>query len=324
MNITILDGYALNPGDMSWQGLEPYGNVTVYDRTPAELTVSRSADSEIIITNKVCFDETVMRQLPQLRCIVVSATGYNIIDTEAAARRGITVCNAPAYSTASVAQHVFALLLHMATHVADYARDNSQGRWSQSDDFCYISHPTIELAGKTIGIVGLGNIRSKVDGIAHAIGMRVVAMTSKTAAQLPGYITPVGLDQLLAAADVITLHCPLTPTTQGLINSQTISKMTRGAIVINTARGGAVCEADVRVALVSGRLAAYGADVLSNEPPAADNPLLNAPNAYITPHIAWATNEARQRLMDIVTENVKAFVKGRPINVVNKAGNQPS
>lgn len=317
MKIVILDGYALNPGDLSWEELDKYGNVVVYDRTPADLVQERAADADIAMTNKVVFDAATIAALPNLKCIVVTATGYNIIDTDAATKHGIVVCNAPAYSTASVAQHVFALLLNIANSVDHYAVANRGGAWARSRDFCYIDAPTIELNGKTMGIIGLGNIGSAVALMANAFGMRVIAMTSKEAQHLPAYVTKVTRDELLRQSDVLSLHCPLTAETQNLINADSLLMMKRGAILINTSRGPLVDEMAVRDALDSGQLAAYGADVLGVEPALAHNPLVAHPKAYVTPHIAWATNEARQRLMDITVRNVGAFCEGHPCNVVN-------
>ena len=318
MHIAILDAHPLNPGDLSWQPLEQFGTLSIWPRTALADTMARAKDADIVITNKVRFDRQLIGLLPKLRCIVVTATGYNIVDLQAATERNIIVCNAPAYSTQSVAQHVFALLLHIATRVSDYSRLNHEGRWTQSPDFCYIDHPTTELAGKTLGIIGLGNIGSRVAAIAHAMSLNVIAHTSKRPDTLPIYINKVGLPTLLSTADIITLHCPLTDDTQHIINRDTIALMKRGAILINTARGPLVEEKAVADALHDGQLAAFGADVLSTEPPTADNPLLSAPNAYITPHIAWATLEARQRLMQITIDNVRAFVSGHPINVVKR------
>ncbi len=308
MHIAILDAHPLNPGDLSWQPLEQFGTISIYPRTAPADTYQRAKDADIVITNKVCFDRKLLAQLPQLRCIVVTATGYNIIDLQAATERGIVVCNAPAYSTASVAQHVFALLLHISNRVSDYACLNRQGRWADNPDFCYIDYPTVELAGKTIGIVGLGSIGRQVAAIATAMGMEVIAIHTSLSHSL---------SHSLPLCDIVTLHCPLTDATCHLINRDTLALMRRGAILINTARGSLVDEAAVAEALHSGQLAAFGADVLSTEPPTADNPLLTAPNAYTTPHIAWATLEARQRLMQITIDNVRAFISGTPINVVN-------
>lgn len=316
MHIVILDGYALNPGDLSWETLLKYGTVDAYDRTSPEQVIPRAQNADIIITNKVPFDAKTLDMLPALKCIVVTATGYNIIDTKATAERGIVVCNAPAYSTDSVAQHVFALLLHITTHVADYSTSNTNGKWTDSQDFCYIDHPTIELSGKTIGIVGLGNIGSKVAAIAHTFGMNVIALTSKQANELPAYIKPVSKSELFELSDIISMHCPLTEKTKNFINAETLSQIKQGAIIINTSRGPLVDEQALCQSLHSGHIAAFGADVLSIEPPTASNPLLSAPNSFTTPHIAWATKEARMRLMDITVKNVAAFADGAPINTV--------
>ena len=318
MHIAILDAHPLNPGDLSWKPLEQLGTLSIYPRTAPSETYQRAKDADIVITNKVCFDRQLLEQLPKLRCIVVTATGYNVVDLEAATEHAIVVCNAPAYSTASVAQHVFALLLNISTHVADYAHGNRAGRWTSSPDFCYIEQPTIELAGKTLGIVGLGNIGSAVASIGHAMGMHIIALTGKEASALPRYVEKTNFDTLLQRSDIVSLHCPLTPDTRHLINPSTLARAKHGMILINTARGPLVDEQAVADALHSGQLAAFGADVLSQEPPKADNPLLSAPNAFITPHIAWATLEARQRLMQITIDNVRAFISGKPQNVVNK------
>lgn len=316
LNITIIDGYSLNPGDNSWQRLEQYGNVHIFDHTPDELIIPRCVDSDIVITNKVPFTAQTLDQLPKLRLIVVTATGYNIIDTAAARSHGITVCNAPNYSTPAVAQHVFGMLLHIATRVGDYANDNRHGAWPASPDFCLISYPTVELQGKTLGIYGLGNIGQKVAQIAHAFDMNIIALTSKHPEQLPYYITPVGKSEFLALSDVITLHVPLTSSTRHFINSDSLSQMKQGAILVNTARGPLVDEDAVAAALHQGRLSAYCADVLSTEPPSADNPLLHAPNSFITPHVAWATLQAQQRLTDITIQNVISFIQSTPTNTV--------
>lgn len=317
MKITILDGYALNPGDLSWSPLEDFGDVTIYDRTLPKDVVSRAKGSEIIIINKVLFTSDIIQQLPQLRCIVVTATGYNNIDIEAASRNNVVVCNAPAYSTMSVAQHVFSLLLHMSTHVANYATDSTNGKWAKAEDFCYIAYPTIELANKTLGIVGMGNIGSQVATIAHSFGMNIVAKTSKSTADLPSYVKSATLDEVFSKSDVISLHCPLTSSNNQFINKTTLGKTKPGVIIINTARGNLINETDMAQALAEGHVGAYGADVLSTEPPSPTNPLLSAPNSFITPHIAWATHEARLRLLNITTNNVEAFIKSSPINVVN-------
>lgn len=318
MKICILDGYSLNPGDLDWSPVERLGDVTLFDRTPADKIVERAADADIVLTNKVPFSSDTLRQLPRLRFICVLATGYNIIDTEAAARQGVVVANIPAYSTMSVAQMAFAHILNITNHVASYAREVADGKWTNCPDFCFWDSALTELAGKTMGIVGLGNTGMATARIAVAMGMKVVAMTSKSADTLPEGITPAPLDDVLASADVVSLHCPLTPSTRHLINAASIAKMKPSAILINTGRGPLVDEQAVADALNGGRLAAFGADVLSQEPPHGDNPLLSARNCFLTPHIAWATLEARTRLMSTATENVRQFVAGEPVaNRVN-------
>lgn len=318
MKICILDGYSLNPGDLDWSPVERLGDVTLFDRTPADKIVERAADADIVLTNKVPFSADTLRQLPRLRFICVLATGYNIIDTEAAARQGVVVANIPAYSTMSVAQMAFAHILNITNHVASYAREVADGKWTNCPDFCFWDSALTELAGKTMGIVGLGNTGMATARIAVAMGMKVVAMTSKSADTLPEGITPAPLDDVLASADVVSLHCPLSPSTRHLINAEAIGKMKPSAILINTGRGPLVDEQAVADALNGGRLAAFGADVLSQEPPRGDNPLLSARNCFLTPHIAWATLEARTRLMSTATENVRQFIAGEPVaNRVN-------
>lgn len=318
MKICILDGYSLNPGDLDWSPVERLGDVTLFDRTPADKIVERAADADIVLTNKVPFSADTLRQLPRLRFICVLATGYNIIDTEAAARQGVVVANIPAYSTMSVAQMAFAHILNITNHVASYAREVADGKWTNCPDFCFWDSALTELAGKTMGIVGLGNTGMATARIAVAMGMKVVALTSKSADTLPEGITPAPLDDMLASADVVSLHCPLTPSTRHLINAASIAKMKPSAILINTGRGPLVDEQAVADALNGGRLAAFGADVLSQEPPRGDNPLLSARNCFLTPHIAWATLEARTRLMSTATENVRQFIAGEPVaNRVN-------
>ena len=318
MKICILDGYSLNPGDLDWSPVERLGDVTLFDRTPADKIVERAADADIVLTNKVPFSADTLRQLPRLRFICVLATGYNIIDTEAAARQGVVVANIPAYSTMSVAQMAFAHILNITNHVASYAREVADGKWTNCPDFCFWDSALTELAGKTMGIVGLGNTGMATARIAVAMGMKVVALTSKSADTLPEGITPAPLDDVLASADVVSLHCPLTPSTRHLINAASIAKMKPSAILINTGRGPLVDEQAVTDALNGGRLAAFGADVLSQEPPRGDNPLLSARNCFLTPHIAWATLEARTRLMSTATENVRQFIAGEPVaNRVN-------
>ena len=314
MKIVILDGFTANPGDLSWAELEALGQVTVYERTLPSETVARAAEADMVLTNKVVVSREVMDQLPHLKYIGVLATGYNVVDIEVAHQRGIIVTNVPAYSTESVAQMVFAHLLTVTNRTEHYAQENRQGRWSRNADFCYWDFSHMELAGKTFGIVGLGNIGRRVAEIALAFGMKVKAVSSKTT--LPAGIEKVSLEALLATADVLSLHCPLTDSTRHLINADTLAKMKSTAILINTGRGPLVDDQAVADALAEGRLAAFCADVLTQEPPLADNPLLKQPNAFITPHIAWASKEARVRLIQVATSNVRAFLSGTPQNVV--------
>ena len=317
MKIVILDGFTAQPGDLSWEALEEIGELTVYDRTRPEETVERAKDADIVLTNKVCLRRPEIEQLPKLKYIGVLATGYNVVDIEAANEHGIVVTNVPAYSTESVAQMVFAHLLTITNRVEHYAMKNRDGAWTASPDFCYWDTPPTELAGKTFGIVGLGNIGRRVAAIAQAFGMRVVAYTSKAADQLPSGLEKRTMDELLKESDVVSLHCPLTPDTHHLMNSQTLQMMKPSAILINTGRGPLVCDQDVADALKANRLRAYCADVLTEEPPKADNPLLSCENAFVTPHIAWATTEARARLIDVAIGNIKTFMDGQPMNVVN-------
>ena len=316
MNIVILDGYSANPGDLSWKELESLGNVTVYDRTSPSETVTRAAEAEVVLTNKVVIGREEMAQLPHLKYIGVLATGYNVVDIEAAHERGITVTNVPAYSTESVAQMVFAHLLTVTNRTEHYAIANREGRWTNNKDFCYWDFPHMELSGKTFGIVGLGNIGMRVATIANAFGMRVCAYTSKSEDQLPCFIEKKSQEELFSECDVISLHCPLTPDTRHLINSETLQKMKSSAILINTGRGPLIDDQAVAEALAEDRLAAFCADVLTEEPPKATNPLLGQPNAFITPHIAWASTEARIRLLQVAIDNVRAFLNGHPQNVV--------
>ena len=316
MNIVILDGYTANPGDLTWKPLEVIGTLTVYDRTRSEDTILRAKDAEIVLTNKVCLRRQEIEQLPKLKYIGVLATGYNVVDVEAARERGIIVTNVPAYSTESVAQMAFAHLLTVTNRTEHYAIQNRNGKWTSCPDFAYWDTPLTELANKTFGIAGLGNIGKRVAAIALAFGMKVLAYTSKRVEDLPSGIIKRTMAELLAESDVVSLHCPLTPDTRHLINRETIGRMKPSAILINTGRGPLVNDQDVADALNDGRLRAYCADVLSEEPPRADNPLLQCENAFITPHIAWATEEARTRLIAVAIDNVKAFVKGMPKNVV--------
>ena len=316
MKTVILDGYTADPSSLSWKPLEEIGTLTVYERTKPEETIERAKDAEIVLTNKVLIKRQEISRLPKLKYIGVLATGYNVVDLEAARERGIIVTNVPAYSTESVAQMVFSHLLTVTNRTEYYAIQNREGKWTASPDFSYWDTQLTELAGKTFGIVGLGNIGQRVAAIANAFGMSVVAYTSKKTEELPPYIGKRSMDQLLAESDVLSLHCPLTPDTKHLINRQTLQQMKPSAILINTGRGPLINDQDVADALNSNRLRAFCADVLTDEPPKADNPLLKCENAYITPHIAWASCEARVRLVDVAINNVRAFVQGKSQNVV--------
>ena len=317
MKIVVLDGYGLNPGDLSWEALEALGDVDIYPRTAPEDVIDRCFDAEIVLTNKVVLNKKILVSLPRLRYIGVLATGYNVVDVDAAANLDIVVTNIPAYSTDSVVQNTFAHILAMANRVEHYTMQNRKGRWSASPDFVYWDTPLMELAGKTMGIVGLGAIGMRVAKLARCFGMEVYAYTSKASSDLPEGIQKTTFEGLLAVSDILSLHCPLNHATREIINASSIAKMKPGALLVNTGRGPLVNEQDVADALNSGQLGGYGADVMCQEPPSADNPLFSAPNAYITPHVAWATYEARQRLMAIATGNVKAFIDGAPVNVVN-------
>ena len=314
MKITILDGHALNPGDLSWDCIAQFGAVSYYDRTEGEaLTVARIADSDIVLLNKVPITKAVLEQCPNIKLICVLATGYNVVDCQAAAARGIPVCNVPGYGTDAVAQFTFALLLELCHRVGLHSDSVHDGDWSACPDFCYWKTPQMELAGKTMGIIGYGAIGQAAGKIAHAFGMRVLAY-SRT--QHPGH-RYVDLDTLLKESDVISLHCPLFPETTGMINRETIAKMKDGAILLNTARGPLIDEQAVADALVSGKLRGMAADVVCAEPIPADSPLLTAPNCILTPHMAWAPAESRQRILDATVENIRGFLVGLPQNIVN-------
>ena len=316
MKIVILDAYSTNPGDLSWDGFKDLGQLEIYDRTTPDEIVARCIEADCILTNKVVIDKNIINQLPNLKYIGVLATGYNVVDIPAAIERGIVVTNIPAYSTDSVVQMTFAHILNITNRVGDYASANRKGRWSGNIDFCYWDSPMHELAGKTLGIVGLGNIGMKVAQLARLFGMDVFAVTSKHSSDLPDGIQKTTLDGLLGISDIISLHCPLNDKTRELINANSLAKMKQGAILINTGRGPLVNEQDVADSLIAGHLGAYGTDVMSIEPPKSDNPLFTAPNAFVTPHIAWATVEARKRLISIAVNNLKAFANGNPINVI--------
>ena len=319
MRIVVLDGFTLNPGDLSWEAVERLGQVEVYDRTRPEQVMERLAGAEIALTNKVVLDATLLENLsPTLRYVGVLATGYNVVDVEAAKRLGICVTNIPAYSTASVAQMVFAHLLNLTNHVAHYTQKaKEEGKWVTSQDFCFCDRPLTELANRTMGVVGLGRIGMAVAQIATSFGMNVVAFTSKNQKDLPNGIQKADLDEIFTQSDVLSLHCPLAEGTLHLVNEERLRTMKRDAILINTGRGPLIDEAAVAKALKEGELGAYAADVLSVEPAQADNPLLSAPRVQLTPHIAWASKEARIRLMQICAHNIEMFLKGNPQNVVS-------
>ena len=319
MKIVVLDGYTLNPGDLSWKALEALGEVMVYDRTAPEQLTGRAEGAEALLTNKVVLNEKAIQSLPALKYIGVLATGYNVVDLKAARKQKIVVTNIPAYSTSSVAQMVFAHILNITQRVGHYAAEIQQGSWSKQTDFCYWNTPLQELDGKTIGLVGLGNTGQATARIALSFGMKVYAYTSKPESRLPQGIRKCEtIDNLFASCDIVSLHCPLTDDTREMVNARRLSLMKPHAILINTGRGGLVNEQDLADALHRGILAAAGVDVLSTEPPQADNPLLVEPNCFITPHIAWATYEARVRLMNQAVANLKAFQAGSPVNNVIK------
>ncbi|NLX04813.1 MAG: D-2-hydroxyacid dehydrogenase [Phycisphaerae bacterium] len=319
MKIVVLDGFTLNPGDLSWAALEQLGDLTVHDRTPADHILARAAGAAILLTNKTPLTAQTIRALPDLQYIGVLATGYNVVDVQAAADRDIPVTNVPTYGTHSVAQLTFALLLELCHHVQAHSDAVRRGQWSASRDFCFWNSPLIELADKTIGIIGFGRIGRQVAQIADALGMAVLAADRvKNPPPTLRRFAWAEIPDLLANADVVSLHCPLFPETQGLINRQTLDRMKPSAFLLNTSRGPLIVEQDLADALAAGRIAGAAVDVLSAEPPPPNNPLLAAKNCLVTPHIAWATREARQRLMHTAVENLRAFLAGNPVNVVNR------
>ena len=321
MKIVVLDGYTENPGDLSWGELEELGQVTVYDRsslTDEAEAIERIGDAQIVYTNKTPVTKKVIDACPNIKMISVLATGYNVVDYEYAKEKGIPVTNVPAYGTASVSQFAIALLLEICHHIGHHNKTVHDGRWENCDDWCYWDYPLIELAGKTMGIIGFGRIGQSTGRIAGAMGMKVIAfdnMPNDAGRELSEYVD---LDTLLSTSDVIALHCPLFPSTQGIINKENIAKMKDGVILLNNSRGPLVVEEDLADALNSGKIAAAGLDVVSTEPIRGDNPLLKAKNCIITPHISWAPKESRQRIMDCAVQNAKAFLAGAPVNVVNK------
>ncbi len=315
--LVVLDGFTLNPGDISWDDLQSLGECSIYDRTEPDEVLSRARGAVIILTNKTVLDRRIIEALPDLKYIGVIATGYNVVDIEAASEWHIPVTNVPEYGTNSVVQMVFTFLLEMTQHVGYHAETVRNGRWEESIDFCYWDKPLIEISGLTMGIVGFGRIGRAVERVAGAFGMKVLVNVIRTFESQETNVEFVDIDDIFRRSDVISLHCPLTPESQGLVNAGRLSLMKKTAFLINTGRGPLVNESDLAEALNAGRIAGAGLDVLSVEPPNSDNPLLRAKNCYITPHIAWATLSARKRLMDAVVDNIKAFLKGESRNVVN-------
>ncbi|MDI9495280.1 MAG: D-2-hydroxyacid dehydrogenase [Bacillota bacterium] len=318
MKIVILDGYTENPGDLSWEGFENLGDLTVYDRTPIEKTIGRIGDAEIVLVNKAPITRETIEACKNIKYIGVLATGYNIVDIEAAGERGILVSNIPTYGTDAVGQFAIGLLLEICHHIGHHSQAVKEGRWENNPDWCFWDYPLIELAGKTMGIIGLGRIGRTTGRIAKALGMNVIAYDEYPSDEGREIAQYMNLDRLFENSDVICLHCPLFPSTQGIINKDTIAKMKDGVIIINNSRGPLIVEQDLADALNSGKVYAAGLDVVSVEPIRSDNPLLRAKNCIITPHISWAPKESRQRLMDIAVDNLKAFLNGTPVNIVNR------
>ncbi|MBD0298501.1 MAG: D-2-hydroxyacid dehydrogenase [Flavisolibacter sp.] len=319
MKIVVLDGYTLNPGDLSWDGLKQFGDVTIYDRTPADKVVERADGAEIVFTNKTPVGEDALNQLPDLKFIGVLATGFNIVNTDVAKQRGVLVANVPGYGTTSVVQMTFALLLELCLHVQRHSDVVMEGKWARSADWCFWDYPLVELAGKTIGIIGFGRIGRQVGDVATAFGMNIIGNSRTQSDQSHrNNFRWADVPQLLEESDVVSIHCPLFPETKGLINKESLQRMKKSAFLLNTSRGPIIVDEDLADALNNEVIAGAGIDVLSVEPPSKDNPLFKAKNCIITPHIAWATKEARERLMDITVNNLTAFLKGDPVNVVNK------
>ena len=319
MRIVVLDGHTLNPGDLSWGDLESLGDCDIHERTPPDETVGRSRGAEILLTNKTLLDEGIIAQLPNLKYIGVLATGYNVVDTKSATRRGIPVTNVPEYGTGSVTQMVFAHILHFYNHVAEHSTSVRKGNWSQSKDFCFWEHPLVGLQGKTMGIVGLGKIGSAVATTAVAFGMDVLAHDPSQPSCVPEGVVMVGLNTVFQESDIVSLHCPLTEHNQGFVNAQLLARMKPSSFLVNTSRGPLVDETALADALNRGHIAGAGLDVLAEEPPDPGCPLLTAKNCFITPHIAWATRGAREHLMSTAVANLKSFLRGDGVNVVNRA-----
>ena len=317
MKIVILDGHAVNPGDLSWDFLNQFGEVTVYERTPLEEVANRIGDADIVLTNKSPINEEILGVCPNIKLVCVLATGYNVVDCEATKKRGIPVCNVPDYGTAAVAQFTFALLLDLCHKVAHHAQTVRDGKWCQCPDFCYWETPQMELAGKTLGIIGFGRIGRAVGKIANAFGMKVIAYNRSQCEEGKAIGSYVNFEELLATADIISLHCPLSPENTGMINAASIAKMKDGVILLNTARGPLVEEAAITAALESGKVRGFACDVVSSEPMKKDNPLKSAPNCIVTPHMAWAPVESRQRIANCTERSIRAYLDGNPVNTVN-------
>lgn len=318
MKIVVLDGYTLNPGDLSWDELKDLGELTVYDRTPANKVIERIGDADIVYTNKTPITKEILDSCPNIKFIGELATGYNNIDIIAAKNKNIPVCNIPTYGTNAVAQFAMALLLELCHHVGEYSDEVKNGEWTNNMDWCFWNHPMVELDGKTMGIIGFGRIGQRTAKIAQALGMNILAFSNNRRSEFETETCKYAdLEELLEKSDVISLHCPLFPETKGIINKDTINKMKDGVMIINTSRGQLIVEEDLRDALNAGKVAGAACDVVSSEPIKLDNPLLSAKNIIITPHIAWAPKESRQRLMNIAVDNLKAFISGNPINIVN-------
>lgn len=317
MQIVILDAYATNPGDLSWEGFKEFGTLTIYDRTKPADVIPRIGNAEIIFTNKTIISKEILDACPSIRFIGLLSTGANVVDLPYAKEKGIPVCNIPAYSTASVAQHTIALLLELCHHIGAHSDAVHKGEWITSKDFCFWKYPLLELQGKTMGIIGFGAIGQAVAAIAASLGMRVIYTNSRCTPLAGSPYTYMDMDALLADSDVISLHCPLTAETNGFINKETIAKMKDGCLILNTSRGPVIREADLAEALISGKIGGAGLDVISVEPMEITSPLLGIENCIITPHIAWATPEARGRLIAIAVDNLRHFLAGTPINMVN-------
>jgi glycerate dehydrogenase len=317
MSIVVLDAYTLNPGDLSWDELEKLGPSTIHDRTPPEQVVTRALNAELVLTNKTVLSQEILSRLPRLRYIGVLATGYNVVDIEAARQRGIIVTNVPSYGTRSVAQMALAHLLNLAVRVGQHARGVAEGRWSANADWCYWDHPLVELDGRTVGIVGLGRIGRAMATGCLALGMKILAYDPQFQGEVPPEVELADLDRLFRTSDAVSLHCPLTRENWAMVDAARLAQMKATAFLINTSRGPLIDESALAEALNTGRIAGAGLDVLSIEPPPPDHPLLTAKNCFVTPHVAWATRAARQRLLDTAVENVRAFLGGRPVNVIS-------